>query len=50
MVMSGYADQAFSVEDCNGCPTAFLQKPFSLNTLMGRLAELSHGAHAPSHA
>jgi FixJ family two-component response regulator len=39
-VLSGYADQAFSTEDCNGCPTDFLQKPFSLRTLMTHLAEL----------
>jgi PAS domain S-box-containing protein len=45
MVMSGYADQAFHEEDCNGCPTAFLQKPFSLGTLMSRLAELNNRPH-----
>jgi two-component system cell cycle sensor histidine kinase/response regulator CckA len=45
MVMSGYADQAFHEEECNGCPTAFLQKPFSLGTLMSRLAELYTRPH-----
>jgi two-component system cell cycle sensor histidine kinase/response regulator CckA len=41
LVLSGYADQAISPEDCNGCLTAFLQKPFSLRTLMTQLSELS---------
>lgn len=40
LVLSGYADQGFSPEDCNGCLTDFLQKPFSLRTLMTHLAEL----------
>jgi hypothetical protein len=39
LVLSGYADEAFSDEDSNGCPTYFLRKPFSLRTLVNKLAE-----------
>jgi PAS domain S-box-containing protein len=41
LVLSGYADQMFSYEECNGCPTIFLQKPFSLGTMLSTLSELS---------
>jgi two-component system cell cycle sensor histidine kinase/response regulator CckA len=40
--MSGYADQVSSDEACVGCPTAFLQKPFNMNILLTRIAELNH--------
>ena len=49
LVLSGYADQAFSAEDCNGCPTDFLQKPFSLRTLMTHLAELGSRTQPVHH-
>jgi two-component system cell cycle sensor histidine kinase/response regulator CckA len=39
--MSGYADQAFSEEDCAGCTAVFLQKPFTMNVLLARIAELT---------
>jgi DNA-binding response OmpR family regulator len=39
--MSGYADQAFSIEGETECPTAFLQKPFSMNVLLARIIELA---------
>jgi PAS domain S-box-containing protein len=41
LVLSGYADQSLSSEDCNGCPIEFLQKPFSLRTLFSRIAALN---------
>lgn len=40
LVLSGYADQNFNDGDCNGCPTDFLQKPFSLQTLISTLTKL----------
>lgn len=49
MVLSGYADQTFSHEDCNGCLAEFLQKPFSLRTLMVHLADLASRPR-PIHA
>jgi PAS domain S-box-containing protein len=42
LFMSGYADQAFSDEDETACPTAFLQKPFSMNLLLTRITEVAH--------
>ncbi len=41
LVLSGYADQSLSDEDCNGCPMEFLQKPFSLRTLVSRIGALN---------
>jgi PAS domain S-box-containing protein len=50
MVMSGYAEQSFSDEDCHGCPTVFLQKPFSFATMLASLAELQRQSPAPAES
>ena len=41
ILMSGYADEACSDEDCAESAAVFLQKPFSMNLLLMRIAELS---------
>jgi two-component system, cell cycle sensor histidine kinase and response regulator CckA len=46
--MSGYADQAFRAEDLAEFPTAFLQKPFAMNVLLARIAELTQRPDAVS--
>jgi two-component system cell cycle sensor histidine kinase/response regulator CckA len=42
ILMSGYADQLLSDEDCSDHPLAFLQKPFAMTVLLARIAELNH--------
>ena len=53
MVLSGYANESFSPADCNGCPSAFLMKPFSLGAMMARLSELRNSQRStiapPAH-
>jgi PAS domain S-box-containing protein len=53
MVLSGYANESFSSADCNGCPSAFLMKPFSLGAMMARLSELRNSQRStiapPAH-
>jgi nitrogen-specific signal transduction histidine kinase/ActR/RegA family two-component response regulator len=50
LVLSGYADQSLSSEDCNGCPMEFLQKPFSLRTLISRIGALNRRSIVVSQA
>jgi PAS domain S-box-containing protein len=46
ILMSGYADQVSSDEDCSDYPAAFLQKPFAMNILLARIDELNRSADA----
>jgi PAS domain S-box-containing protein len=50
LVLSGYAEQSLSNEDCNGCPMEFLQKPFSLRTLISRIGALNRRSPVVSQA
>ncbi|MDR3763731.1 MAG: PAS domain S-box protein [Acidobacteriota bacterium] len=40
MLLSGYAEEHLDPVDCNGCPVVFLQKPFTLSTMVERLEQL----------
>jgi FixJ family two-component response regulator len=40
LFMSGYADRAFGPEGPAAAGGAFLQKPFTLDTLLGKVREL----------
>ncbi len=47
MLLSGYAEEHMTPIESNGCPSTFLQKPFTLAAMMQRLAELRAEPHAP---
>jgi two-component system cell cycle sensor histidine kinase/response regulator CckA len=50
LFMSGYADRTFGPEGPGGLGDAFLQKPFALDVLLGRVRQLLAAATRPATA